>query len=72
MSRSLKMVTQELTRFQKGEIGLAAMWDQIENNLSGTLNNEEPDPYEDDKAERCIRPNPQKLKSQPSGDSEIS
>jgi hypothetical protein len=62
MSLTLKMANEQLTLFQKGEMGLIAMWDKIENNLAATLRSDEhPDPFEDDKAERRIRPNRQTL-----------
>ncbi len=57
MSPTLTMVRTQLTRFQNGEICLSAMWDQIESNLAAKLHGEEqPDPFEDDKAERRIHP----------------
>jgi hypothetical protein len=56
MSPTLEMMKGQLSLFQSGAIGIDEMWDRIDQRMDRASQGEEPDPYEDDKAERRVLP----------------
>lgn len=56
MSRSLKMVHDQLAMFKSGQTSLDEMWENIDARLLSMRVGDEVDRFEDDKAERCTPP----------------